>query len=111
MKKLVFLQIFFLLPAFIYYLEAVLSTNKGYGAGIYKAIHFSFFLTSLIAFLIGIKIFYYYLKIGVYKTCSLNTKIMSIVLSVLAFFFMQLESDIVYYMLRDFFYCLRYCFV
>ena len=100
MSRLIFLQIVLLLPSCVYYMEVVLSINKSYGLNIYKAIHFSFFILSLMVVIIGIKIIYKNFK---YEKNNIVMIISPVFLSFLAIFFAFLDFNIVYYMIKDIF--------
>lgn len=109
MIKLIFFQLVLFFPISMYYLEVLFIGNMSYGTNVYKALHFLFFLMSIAICIIGIKIYnirskYKNSKIYIYKYISL-------ILSLLAFYFLWLESSIVYFMLKDFIRCLRYCFI
>ena len=100
MSRLIFLQIVLLLPSCVYYMEVVLSINKSYGVNIYKVIHFSFFLLSLMVVVVGIAIINKNLK---YKKNNIVITILPLFLSFLAIFFAFLEFKVVFYMIKDVF--------
>lgn len=109
MIKLIYFQAMLLIPALIYYLEVIFIGDMSYGVNTFKALHLLFFLTSIAVCLIGIKIVRDKSKTRTYA--SIMIKVTSIIFSIMAIFIIKWEFGIVYYMLKEFLYCLRYCFV